>query len=177
MKKTIVAVVALLALVGSNAYAGGKMTRLGEDPALDGPPALDVTFLDVGRAGSNLEIRIGVNGMFPGIGGYPTLPGIEWIFKSGSRTFLAEAYVNNTRGAFLLFELEGDTYRQLADLEGTYDSADGYISMLVPLKMIGAKKGSHIMGAGPDDVDAHVHFGVTTYYSDKMTTVGHYQVR
>jgi hypothetical protein len=166
---------ALLALAGPASSKPGPQ-RLGEDPVLDAPAALDITYLDVQKVAADLEIRIGINGMLPGIGGYPTLPGIEWLFTTGTRTFLAEAYVDNTQGAYLLFEKVGDTYELLGELEGTYDFADGFVSILVPLKEIGAKKGSRIGGVGEDDVDSHVHHADTTY-TDTMTTTGSFTVR
>ena len=174
MKKTIAfllaaAVAAVLALPAS---AAPTVKTLGEDPANDAPPALDLTYLQAGAIGKNLEIRIGIANMLPGIGGYPQAPGIEWIFKAGSRSFLAEAYVNNTEGAFLLYEIKGDSYEEMGNIEGTYDAADGYISMLVPLKKIGAKKGTKIAGAGENDVDAHVHHAGTTYTDYITTTKG-----
>lgn len=174
MRVLVAAVVALCALSGP-ALAGGP-ERLGEDPALDGPPALDITYLDVQRLGADLEIRIGVNGMLPGIGGYPALPGVEWLFTTGKRTFLAEAYVDNTQGAYLLFEKVGDTYELVGELAGTYDFADGYVSILVPLKQIKAKRGMTISGDGDNDVDSHVHHASTTY-TDTMTTTGSFTVR
>ena len=161
------AVAALLALPASAAPA---LRTLGEDPANDAPPALDLTYLQAGAIGKNLEIRIGIANMLPGIGGYPQAPGIEWLFDAGSRRFLAEAYVDNTEGAFLLYEIEGDTFEEMGNIQGTYDAADGYISMLVPLKKIGAKKGTKIAGAGENDVDAHVHYGAGTHYADYLTT-------
>lgn len=175
----------LLALVASvfpaaSAVAETKMTVLGEDPSGDGPPALDVTYLAVGKAGKNLEIHIGVDGMLPAIGGYPQLPGIQWAFDVKGRTFVAEAYVDDPDPRFLLFELVGDTFNQLGELEGTYDSADGYLSLLVPLKDIGAKKGTKISGMGDpgtEDVDAHVHIGPQTYVADAFATTKDYVVR
>lgn len=175
----------LLALVASAlplAAAGAetKMTVLGEDPSGDGPPALDVTYLAVGKAGKDLAIHIGVDGMLPGIGGYPQLPGIQWAFDVKDRTFVAEAFVNNRNPRFLLFELKDGTFNQLGDIEGTYDFADGYIGMLVPLKDIGAKKGTKISGMGPkgtDDVDAHVHIGPVTHVADALATEKDYVVR
>jgi hypothetical protein len=151
------------------------MTRLGEDPALDGPPALDVTYLDVARNGKDLEIRIGMENMLPAIGGFPALPGVEWAFSTGKRAFLAEAYVDNTEPAFLLFEIVGDSYELVGDIPGTYDQADGYVSMLVSLKQIGARKGTIVSGAGQDDVDSHVHHATTTY-TDTMTTESTYRI-
>ena len=176
----------LLALTSSVVPLGSvgaetKMTVLGEDPAGDGPAALDVTFLAVGKAGKALEIHIGVDGMLPGIGGYPQLPGIQWAFDVKGRTFVAEAYVDDPSPRFLLFELmENGGFTQLAEIEGTYDSADGFIRLLVPLKDIGAKKGTKISGMGEpgtEDVDAHVHLGPVTHITDAFATEKDYIVR
>jgi hypothetical protein len=161
------------------AGAGPKLKTLGTDPAGDGPPALDITYLQVGRTGSDLDIRIGISGMFPQTGGYPELPGIEWIFDVGSRTFIAEAVAGTSSPAFYLFEMKGDAYEQLESPEGTYDHANGYASILVPLETIGARAGSRISGTGPkgtDDVDAHVHLGPQTHYADVMASTKDYVV-
>jgi hypothetical protein len=163
-------VLGLLALPGS-ALGETKMKVLGEDPVGDAPPALDLMYLAAGRAGKDLEIHIGVNGMFPAAGGYPMLPGIQWSFISKGRTFIAEAYVDGRRPYFLLFEDMGDSYVQLDPIEGTYDWTDGFIRMLVPLKAINAKKGTRIVGIpGGADVDAHVHLAATDYVADTLAT-------
>lgn len=177
MKKLfLVALVTLLA-VPMQAGAGVKLKRLGEDPAGDAPAALDLTYVEAGRNGSNLEIRIGVEGMTPGTGGYPVLPGIEWLFTTGKRSFLAEAYVDGAQPGFLLFEILDDSYRQIAEIEGTYNFSDGYISMLVPLKDIGAKKGTRIAGAVEEgDADSHIHLGARTEYPDYLTTTKPYTI-
>ena len=177
MWKTLICSLAVLLAASAPSSAGSPMKTLGEDPAGDGPPALDLTFLQAGVTGSDLEIRIGVDGMLPEIGGYPQAPGVEWLFKSGSRTFLAEAYIDNTEPAFLLFELDKDgAYVEKGELPGTYDHADGYISILVPLKTIGAKRGTKISGGGENDVDTHVHHATTTS-TDTLTTSGSFRVR
>lgn len=152
------------------------MKRLGEDPAFDGPPALDVTYLDVGRNRKDLEIRIGVNAMLPGTGGYPELPGIEWYFTTGKRKFLAEAVASGTSGWFLLFEDKDGVFERMEDVKGTYEWTDGYISMLVPLKQIGARRGTKVRGAAEDDVDSHVHYRSGTSYTDVMTSSGAYKI-
>lgn len=182
MKKTIAAAVATAILVGAlPTGAAPKMTRLGTDPTGDGPPALDITFLDVGRTKDSLEIRIGIDKMLPVLGGYPEGPGIEWIFTVGKRTFIAEAVASRTP-KFFFFELKGHAFQQLQGITGTYDWAEGFIRMLVPLKLIGAKKGTVIAGFHEDlamiskdngtDVDAHVHTtpGNTEYFDDMKTS-------
>ena len=176
MKKILVALLAsavVLSLGLPGASAAPKLKTLGEDPANDAPPALDLTYLQAGADEKNLEIRIGVANMLPVIGGYPQAPGVEWLFTTGSRTYLAEAYVNNTEGEYLLFEMHDDgSYEEAGTLEGTYDPADGYISILVPLKTIGAKRGTKISGGGENDVDAHIHHAGTTYTDYITTTKG-----
>ena len=170
MKKMICALAAVALLVAlTPASAAPKLKRLATDPAGDAPPALDVTYLEVGGHHGTLEIRIGVDGMLPVLAGYPELPGIEWTFDSAGRTFVAEAAVQNGAPAFYLFELKGGAFTQLDTPEGTYDPADGYISIHVPYSDIGARPGSKISGTGPkgtEDVDAHVHAGATTHYPD-----------
>ncbi len=164
------------------AGAQARLQRLGEDPAGDGPPALDVLYLDVRKGGlltedgvfQGLEIQIGVSGMLPQIGGYPELPGIEWVFDVGKRTFVAEAVATRGEPLFFLFELKDGQVQQLDSPAGTYDAADGFIRMVIPLKTIGAKRGTRISGAdeteGGGDVDAHVHYPSGTYYADTMVT-------
>jgi hypothetical protein len=169
LRLVLAALVALLILPAGGAGAETKFKRLGEDPAGDGPPALDLTYVEAGRNGKDLEIRLGIEGMLPGIGGYPSLPGIQWAFDVKGRVFIAEAYVDRATPAFLLFEDEGDTFRQVGTIEGTYDFADGFISMLVPLGDVGARKGTKIKGAGDNDADTHVHH-VGTTITDTLTT-------
>lgn len=180
MKTKIIALLAALALFSLLVFpagAAGKMKLMGTDPAFDAPPALDITYLEVGRQGPDLNIHIGINGMLPGIGGYPVLPGIQWAFVTGGRTFVAEAFVDRASPAFILFEVDGDAFTQLANIEGTYDFADGFIGLQVPLKLIDAKKGSRIKGiTDAPDVDAHVHFGVTDYIADTLDTTKTYVV-
>lgn len=189
MRKLARALLALAALAGLAlpSAAGGKASRLGTDPAGDGPPALDVTFLDVTSTKDALEIRIGVDKMFPVVGGYPEGPGIEWIFTTGKRSFIAEAVASRVP-KFFFFELKGHSYEQLQGITGTYDAADGFIRMLVPLDLIGAKKGSKITGfheplemidkTNGTDVDVHVHVPEAgTEYLDDMKTNKSYKVR
>lgn len=147
------------------------MKTLGTDPAGDGPPALDITYLKAGRAGKNLELHIGIDSMLPEVGGYPQIPGIQWAFVVKKKTYVAEAYVDGRNANFLLFEDLGDSFRQVATIDGTYDAEDGFIRLLVPLKAIKAKKGTKIKGApGGADVDAHLHLGPHTHYADTAAT-------
>ncbi len=173
MKKSLVMALFVLGVLATPATAGeGDYKRLGTDPARDAAPALDVTYLDVAAHHGALDIRIGIETMLPGIGGYPELPGVEWIFEVGKRTFVAEA-VAGTSPTFYLFEQKGNTYVQLDNPEGTYNASDGYASILVPMEDIGARSGTKISGVGKpgtEDVDAHVHALVTTYYADTMAT-------
>lgn len=166
--------------------AAGKVVRLGSDPAGDGPPALDVTFLDVTRTDDALEIRIGIDKMLPVTGGYPKGPAIQWVFTTGKRAFIAEAVAGTPAPSWYFFELFDDSYEQLQGLTGTYDANDGFIRMLVPLELIGAKKGTVIRGfhdleiIGKDngaDVDSHAHaVPGRTEYIDEMKTSKSYRI-
>lgn len=160
--------------------SSSEVKRLGTDPTLDGPPTVDITYLDVGRTEESLEIRIGVENMVPVVGGIPQGPGIEWIFSAGKRSFLAEA-VAGTTPRFFFFELKHHTYEQVQGITGTYDPTEGFIRMLVPLELIGADRGSVVKGYHkplkmiPDrvngsDVDAHVHHVNGTVFLDDMKT-------
>jgi hypothetical protein len=170
MKKLLLALTAVCLVASlAPASAAPKLVRLAEDPAGDAPPALDITYLEVGGHQGILEIRIGVSGMLPVLAGYPELPGIEWTFDVGGRTFIAEAAIQNGQPAFFLFELKGGAFNQLDSPEGTYDAADGYFSIHVPYSDIGARRGMKVSGTGPkgtEDVDAHVHALATTHYPD-----------
>jgi hypothetical protein len=180
MRPLRVLALSLVALVfAAPATAGPKLTTLGTDPAGDGWPALDVTYLKVGRAGANLDIRIGVANMIPPGGGYPSLPGIEWIFDVNGDTYIAEGVATTGDGDFYLFKEKGDSYEQLDAPTGTYDWEDGFIKILVPLEDIGARSGTVISGVGKKgtpDVDAHVHAFATTLYPDEMATTKDYVV-
>jgi len=177
---SLLTVLAALVLVALPVEAKGPgLKTLGTDPAGDGHPALDVTYLQVGKTGKNLEIRIGLDGMLPVIGGYPDLPGVEWTFDVKKRTFLAEAVATADGPDFYLFELKDGSFAQLESPTGTYDPADGYASILVPLKTIDARSGVKISGTKGlenGDVDAHVHLLVQTYYPDGMQTKKSYVV-
>jgi hypothetical protein len=170
-------------VAGASASSGApKYKRLGEDAELDAPPGLDLTYLEVAKVGKAVDMRFGISGMFPPGGGYPLLPGIEWTFTTGPRTFVAEAVATtNTTGAFYLFEVKPDgSFVQLESPTGTYNYADGFASVRVPLKAIGAKRGTTLRGAhieGPDgDVDAHVHVGPLTHYADAFHTESAYKI-
>ena len=181
-KALVVALAAVLALtVVAPSGAATKLTRLGEDPDGDGYPSLDVTYLDVGVNGTNLEIRIGLSNILPAIRSIPEAPGIQWMFDVKGRTFVAEgAPGRNPR--YFLFEINDDgSATQLESPQGTYEAADGYLMLLVPLKNIGAKKGTVISGTGPkgtEDVDAHIHaVPGNDLYPDKMATTKDFVVR
>jgi hypothetical protein len=173
MKRLVIAVIVACLSAGPAGAASRRPVLLGTDAAGDSPPGLDLTYLSAAADRKLLEIRIGIAGMTPGTGGYPALPGIEWTFTVGGRTFIAEAVAGTPNPDFYLFELRKGTFKQLKSPTGTYNPADGYTKILVPLKAIGAKRGSRISGVGKrgtEDVDAHVHLGATTHYPDKMAT-------
>lgn len=182
MRQLAVLLVAL-ALVGGIAVPGEAKVvtkTLGTDPAGDGPPALDITYLKAGRLRADLYLEIGVDKMIPPDGGYQAVPGIEWVFDVKDRTFVAEAVANFGGPDFYLFEFMPDgSAKQLESPEGGYAWTNGYIHMLVPLKTIGAKTGTIISGTDDyksgGDVDAHIHHA-GTYYADVMTTTRDFRV-
>jgi hypothetical protein len=170
MKRVLATLIVLVLAASPVMAAPRRPVLLGTDAAGDSQPGLDLTYLAAAADRRVLEIRIGIAGMTPGIGGYPELPGIEWVFKVGGRKFIAEAVASVPNPRFYLFEMSKKGFKQLGNPKGTYNWTDGFTSILVPLKTIGAKRGSRISGAGKKDVDAHVHLGATTHYPDKMTT-------
>ncbi|HJR45254.1 MAG TPA: hypothetical protein VJ927_06580 [Actinomycetota bacterium] len=181
MRRVLIAAITALMILplAPSGAAKTRFVELGTDPAGDGVPALDVTYLQVGKTGSALEIRIGIDKMLPVVAGYPDLPGIEWVFDVKGRRFIAEAVASADGPLFFLFEEKDGAFEQLESPEGTYDPADGYASIIVPLKTIGAKSGVKISGADGlenGDVDAHVHLLATTVYPDGMQTTKDYVV-
>ena len=163
---------AVSAVIGAPAPAGADvpLTVLGTDPALDGPPGADLTQLAAGVHGKDLHIQFTFANSIPVVGTHGPLAGVEWLFKSEGRTYLAEAYPDTPDFGYILFEIKGDAFEQIATLEGNWDTVGGVLDIFVPLKTIGAKKGTKITGAGPDDVDVHIHALATTVYPDTMTT-------
>jgi hypothetical protein len=186
---SVVAALALLSGAITPAEAGPRFKTLGTDPAGDAPPALDLTYLKVGQAALKtdeglkraFEIRIGVEGMLPELGGYPDVPGIEWVFKIADRVFIAEGVAGRTP-RFFLFEMTPDGFEQLESPFGTYDWEDGFIRIVVPLELVGARRGSVVTGEVVDelgadgDVDAHLHIGPETYYADAFKTSGRFVI-
>jgi hypothetical protein len=156
--------------------AAPKLKVLGTDPALDGPPSMDLTSIAVARMGKALQIRLDLELMTPPWGSaIPLLPGVQWAFDVKGRTFVAEAYTDPQAGpGFLLFEiLDNGGFEQLATIDGSYDWQDGFVDLFVPLKLIRAKSGTKISGTGKkgtEDVDFHIHAGPQTHYADKMAT-------
>jgi hypothetical protein len=172
-KKIVLLAVALFVALAALPAGAASYKTLGTDPELDAAPSFDLTELSVRKAGKDLEIRIGISGMVPPWGiAVPYLPGVQWAFDVKGRTFVAEAYTDPTaEPGFILFEKKGDAFTQLAELKGTYSWEDGFASIRVPLKKIGAKSGTRISGAGKvNDVDFHIHAGPVTEYADYLTT-------
>jgi hypothetical protein len=179
LKRTFLAAVIAAGLIGSAVPAGAApgLTVLGTDPALDAAPGSDLTQLAAATHGSDLHIQFTFANALPVIGTYGDPTGIQWAFKSRGKTYVAEGYPVGTSFGYTLFEITGGTFKQIADLEGNFDTAAGVMDIYVPLKTIGAKKGSKITGAGENDVDVHVHAGPATHYADQMTTEKGFVVR
>lgn len=153
------------------------MAVLGTDPSLDAPPGSDLTQLAVTNHGTDLHIQFTFANSIPVAGTYGPLTGIQWAFKVKGKTFVAEAYPNGASFSYVLFQITGDTFKQIETLEGEFDTIGGILDIFVPLKTIGARRGTTIAGAGKHDVDVHIHGLVTTYYADQMTTTRGYVVR
>ncbi|MEA2446663.1 MAG: hypothetical protein QOK47_300, partial [Actinomycetota bacterium] len=105
---------------------------------------------------------------------------IEWTFDVGGRTFVAEGHPDPGSAHFTLYSIQGGAFNQIAILEGHFDQAQGYMTMLVPLSEIGASKGTRISGAGQkgsEDVDIHQHAGPQAPIVDSMATARDYVVR
>ena len=171
----LVAAALASALLAAPVEAAPAFKTLGTDPKLDAAPSFDLTELSVAKMGQDLEIRIGIDGMLPVVGSaVPLLPGVQWAFDVKKKTYVAEAYVHPVEGpGYLLFERKGNVYTQIMSLEGTYDFQDGFVSLRVPLKKIGARKGTVISGTGKkgtEDVDFHIHAGPHTEYADTLST-------
>jgi hypothetical protein len=172
LKRTFLAAVVAAGLIGSAVPAGAApgLTVLGTDPSLDAAPGSDLTQLAAATHGSDLHIQFTFANSIPVLGTYGPPTGIQWAFKSRGRTFVAEAFPEGTSFGYLLFEIDGDTFKEIGPLEGNFDTVAGILDIYVPLKTIGAKKGTKIVGAGENDVDVHIHAGVTDEYADQMTT-------
>ena len=172
-KRFISLLVAGLVMFGvAPASSAPALKVLGTDPELDAAPSYDLTTLSVRKAAKDLEIHIGINGMTPPWGvAIPYLSAVEWTFDVKGRTFIAEAYSDPTsEPGYLLFEKKDDAFTQLMDLTGTHNWEDGFVSIKVPLKKIGARSGTRISGSGnADDVDYHIHHAGTDYF-DYLTT-------
>ena len=177
MRKPIAILIAVVVL-GSAATSHAKTTTqtLGTDMAGDGLPAVDVTYLKVGRVRANLYIEIGVDKMLPPDGGFHQIAGIDWAFGVKGRSFIVEAFVDAAGADFFLFEILHDgRHVQLGSPTGRYTWTNGYINMRLPLKSIGARSGTRISHAqhseSGSDVSAYLHpAGVTTHYVDTMKT-------
>ena len=178
-KRSFVAAAIAIGLLVSSAPAGaaGGMTVLGTDPSLDAAPGSDLTQLAVTGHGSDLHIQFTFANSIPVAGTYGPLTGIQWAFDVRGTTYVAEAYPDGASFGYVLFQIDGDTFKQVATLEGEFDTVGGILDIFVPLKTIGAKKGTKIAGAGENDVDVHVHALLTDHYADQMTTTKGYVIR
>ena len=175
LRVAAVAVLAVSVLTAPPAGAATQMKQLGIDPALDAPYGADLAALLVASHGGDLHLRIELAGALPVQGSYPGA-GIEWSFDVRGRTFVAEGHPE-AGGEFLytLYEVVDETFTQLAQLEGNFDA--GLLDMYIPLREIGARKGTRISGTGTaDDVDIHQHAGPVSPLLDTMSTTSDYIV-
>jgi hypothetical protein len=169
---------AATALLPTGAYAA-PMKVLGTDPALDGAPGADLVSLAAAIHGADFHVQIGLAQALPVQGSYAGA-GIEWAFDVRGRTFLVEAHPEPGTMRYTLFEVQGDSLRQVKILDGSFDTESGLIDMYVPLASIGARKGTKISGAGDGstpDADIHQHAGPASRELDTMTTTSDFVVR
>jgi hypothetical protein len=175
----VAAAIAISGLLVGAAPVGAApgLTVLGTDPALDAPPGGDLTQLAAATHGTDLHIQFTFANSIPVAGTYGPPTGIQWAFKVRGKTFVAEAYPDGASFGYVLFEIKGDAFEQIATLEGEFDTIGGILDIYVPLKTIGAKRGTKIVGAGENDVDVHVHAVAATEYTDQLTTTKGFVVR
>ncbi len=97
-----------------------------------------------------------------------------WAFDVDDRTFLVEARVEAVQPRFDLYEITPRHYRELGTgFKGRYDSINGFVGILLPLELIGARSGSRVSGATSyreEDANTHVHLGTTTIAVDVLDT-------
>lgn len=163
-------------LVGASPAGAAGMTVLGTDPSLDAPPGSDLTQLAVTAHGPDLHIQFTFANSIPVAGTYGPPAGIQWAFKVRGKTYVAEAYPSGRTFLYVLFEIKGNSFEQVATLEGAFDTIGGILDIFVPLKTIGAKSGTKIAGAYKNDADVHIHGVATTLYPDQMTTTKGFKV-
>jgi len=169
----VIAVVSLgLALV-QPASAKGPSKVLGRDRKGDAPPGLDLTWLAVGRFGDDLGVMIGIEGM-TAAAALHNLGHATWAFDVDDRTFLVEAHVEAVQPRFDLYEITRRHYRELGTgFKGRYDSINGFIGVLLPLDLVGARSGSRVSGADSfreEDANTHLHLATTAVAVDILDT-------
>jgi hypothetical protein len=154
--------------------------ELGTDPSGDTAPGWDLTSLSVARAGSDLDITIGMTAI-PQQMSFPDA-GIQWAFASGGRVFAVEAHIGANEYGFSLYQITPDGgFALLKEIDGTVDAGAGEIHMFVPLRDISAKRGTAIVGRqisdGVGDVEVHQHLEVTSEVMDHLETTKAFKIR
>ncbi len=155
------------------ASAKGPSKVLGRDPRGDAPSGLDLTWLAVGHFGDDLGVMIGIEDMTAAVALHNGAHAM-WAFDVDDRTFLVEARVEAVQPRFDLYEITPRHYRELGTgFKGRYDSINGFVGILLPLELIGARSGSRVSGATSyreEDANTHVHLGTTTIAVDVLDT-------
>ena len=147
-------------LIVPGVAAKGRIFVLGKDVKGDAPAGLDLSYVGVGRWGDGLGILIGVEGMSRLTGGYDALQRVSWAFDADDRSFRVDAYMQATQQRFVLHERVGSTYRQLEGVRGHYNFDGQFIGILIPFRLLGAKKGTEISGAAAwegEDAISRIH--------------------
>ncbi len=175
-----VAAAALMMITTTTPAVGaGGFKLLGIDAANDAPRGADLLALEVATHGPDLHLRMAMS-MIPVQGSFPGA-GIQWVFKAGIRTFVAETHVGEAAFEFNLYEVDGSgAFVYLSSIEGEVDVDAGIINMYVPMSDIGARKGTTITGRAlgdSGDVEIHQHAQVTSSILDDFATTRSFKIR
>ena len=154
-------VTASLLLPWHPAAAKGPIKVLGRDVKGDAPAGLDLTWLSVGRFRKDLGVMVGLHDI-NAAARFHNVAHTAWSFAVDDRTFLIEMRFVAVRPQFDLYERTDDGYVPVATgLKGHWDTLNGFIGVLVPMDLVGAKTGSVVSGADDDltDEDARTRLG------------------
>ncbi|MDQ3963298.1 MAG: hypothetical protein M3277_05200 [Actinomycetota bacterium] len=159
---TVLALISSVSTLAVPAAAKGPTKMLGRDAKGDAPGGLDLRWLAVGRFRHDLGVMLGLQDI-NAAARLHTVAHAAWSFAVDKRTFLLEMRNMAGRPQFDLYERTPAGYILVATgLEGAYDTLNGFIGVLVPMDLVGAKTGSVVSGADDDATkeDARTRLGV-----------------
>jgi hypothetical protein len=155
------------------------MTTLGTDASGDAPVGADLLSLQVATRGRALHVRMAM-ALLPEVGSIPGA-GIQWAFSSRGRIYVAEAHQGEPGDySFTLYEWANETFNTLSAIEGEVDATAGTIDVFVPFNLIGAKRGTAIVGtpiSDIGDVEVHYHTAAATEILDEFSTSQGFKIR